>query len=126
MNFLKKHYKSILTYTLLISGALAVVLGNTTAVQLGVSGILWSLTVFMLVWIANERNKKELMLFNEDAELILKDVAQKGENSEYFNVYNIEIINKLRLKLIKKHKKQITSFSILGVILLIIGIMCLI
>lgn len=126
MKFFKKYYKSILSCALLILGALTVILGGSTSVQLGVSGIFWSLAVFVLVWIAYEKNKQELKLFNEDAELILKDVATKGENSEYFNVYNIEIINKLRSKMIKKHKKQITSFSLLGVILSIIAIISLI
>ena len=53
MKKISKYKLSILAITLLCVGASAVVFGNSFAVQGGVAGIAWGLSVFILAYATN-------------------------------------------------------------------------
>ncbi len=126
MKVLQKYSKAILAGILLLCGVLAIMLGKSIAVQFGVGCICWAGCVFVLTWICCIRQKDDLEAFDVEAREILEDIAKNGENSKYFVYYNIDRIENLRKKLIKRQRKQIISFSIIGAMLIIIAIICMI
>ena len=126
MKNLSKYTKHIIAIIFLITGALCVLVGNTLKVQGGFTCLFWGLATLILIWIGYNKNKSSLEQFDMDANEILQDIATKGPESQYYQFYNIQIINKLRKKFVRKQTKQITSCSILAVVLLIMAIVCMV
>ena len=67
-----------------------------------------------------------IIQFDQEAQEILKDIATRGSESEYFLYYNHDIINRLRKKFAKRQRKQLTGIAVLGVVLIITGILCIV
>lgn len=126
MKNLSKYTKHIVAVIFLIAGALCVLIGNNLKVQGGLTCLFWAISTLILIWIGYSKNKLNLEKFDTDANEILQDIATKGAESEYYQFYNIQIINKMRKKFVRRQTKQIASCSILAVILLIIAIVCMI
>ena len=122
MDKIKKYTKQIIAGILLIAGVIAVIFGKNLAIQLGVSCFCWGLSLAIMILVTKSKQEQDLIQFDNTAREILQDIALNGEESEYFQFYNIEIINNLRLKLTKKHKKQIISCCVFCTVLLIIAI----
>ena len=125
MKKISKYKLSILAITLLCVGAIAVVFGNSFAVQGGVAGIAWGLSVFILAYATNERNNKALADFDKECDEIVQDIMTNKENSDYFGLVDFDKINKERGSIIKKSKKQVHSCCILGAALIIGAILCI-
>ena len=126
MKNLSKYTKHIIATIFLIAGGLCVLIGNDLKIQCGLTCLFWGIATLILIWIGYNKNKVSLENFDMDANEILQDIATRGAESEYYQFYNIQIINKLRKKFVRKQTKQITSCCILAVILLIIAIVCMI
>ena len=126
MKNLTKYKKQILMAMLLISGALFAVLGQNLKVQGGGACITWGIAVLVAVWINREKQLDELEVFDIEANEVLADIALNGEKSEYFQFYNIDIVNNLRKKMVKKQQRQTVSCAILGVVLIITAIVCIV
>ena len=126
MKNLSKYTKHIFASIFLIAGALCVLIGNNLKVQGGLTCLFWSISILIWIWVGYNKNKLDLEQFDRDANEILQDIATKGPESEYYQFYNIQIINKLRNKKVRKQTKQIASCSVLVIVLFIIAIACLI
>ncbi|MBQ7798667.1 MAG: hypothetical protein IJ371_06055 [Clostridia bacterium] len=126
MEKLTKYRYYILLAILFIVGAMAVVLGKNLAIQGGVASICWGIAIFVIILITKQHQEQEITNFDMQAKEILEDIAEYGEQSEYFTYYNIDVINKIRAMLLKKHSKQIVSCTIFGVVLIIIAIICMV
>ena len=126
MSKLKNYSKVIFIAILICAGGLSAVFMPNDALKGGISCLLFGVAILVVAWIAVDRNKQELNDFNEEANEILLDIAENGEKSQYYHFYNIQIIDKLRKKLQKKHTKQLVSFVALGIIFIIIAIMCMV
>ena len=126
MKNIGKYKKHILMVSLIILGAIVALINVNKKVQGGIACICWGLAVLVMVWINKQHQGQELNEFDIESKEILEDIVANGENSPYYHFYNIEIVNKLRLKLIKKHSKQTISCTILGIVLLITAIICMV
>ena len=126
MSKLSKYKKQILMAVLLISGALFALLGQNFKVQGGGACVSWGLAVLVAVWINKQRQLQQLDDFDTEAQDVLQDIALNGEKSQYFQFYNIEIVNNLRKKMVKRQQKQTASCAILGVVLLLTAIICIV
>ena len=125
MEKLKKYKEGILVGGLLLASVLAVILGKTIAIQGGIACLCWGLAVFVCSYIAKKRGDQQIIEFDAEVTAVLEDIANNGEDSEYYGLLDIEIANKTRKKLIKRIKKQIIGCVILGVILIITSILCM-
>lgn len=122
-----KRYKNIIIILLLlIAGAIAIVVGKSLAVQGGIACLCWGIMVFVIAWVTKQRNDEELKQFDISVTEMLKDIATNEENSEYYGMVDIADANKMREKLIKKHRKQVVSCTVIGVILIITCILCIV
>lgn len=122
-----KRYKNIIIIlVLLIAGAIAIVAGKSLAVQGGIACLCWGIMVLVIAWITKQRNDEELKQFDISVTEMLKDIATNEENSEYYGMVDIADANKMREKLIKKHRKQVVSCAVMGVILIITCILCVV
>ena len=126
MDKIIKYKKEILIVILLLSGAAAFIFGNKLWIQAGIGCTCWGVAVLVISYITKLRNEDELIKFERSAQEILKDISEKGADSEYYTMYNFQILNNARAKLIKNNKKQFISCLILGVVLLIIAVMCIV
>ncbi len=107
---------------LLVLGACAIVFGNNIKIQFGLGGLLWGAAMAIVSLIAKQKSEQELMDFDEGARLILKDVAENQEESEYFG-YNIDMLNTARKKIEKKQLKQNIAFWVITAVLFVVAIM---
>lgn len=114
--------KLVFIIILLVLGACAIVFGNNIKIQFGLGGLLWGVAMAIVSFIAKQKSEQEMMDFDVGSQLILKDVAENQEQSEYFG-YNIEMFNKARKKLEKKHRKQIFAFCALTVVMFVVAIL---
>ncbi|MFQ6723943.1 MAG: hypothetical protein ACLRFE_01230 [Clostridia bacterium] len=119
---LKRYSKLIFIGILVIAGGFTAVFGKNIAVQCGVSFLCWGVAILILTWTTYIRNQQEMYDFDEDANKILQDIAINGTNSEYYHIYNIDIIDKMRKKISKRNNKQIVSCCIVGIVFLILAI----
>ena len=121
MKNLKENTRLIAIVALLIGGACAVVFGNNMKIQGGLGALCWGIALILFTSIAKDKNEQELQDFDEGAHLIMQDIAINQEESEYFG-YNVEMFNKARLKIEKKHRRQIISFGAFSAILIIVAL----
>ena len=126
MEKLKKYPKVVLTIILVIAGVCLALFIPNEKIGGGLGCLFFGLAILVVAWIAIEKNYQNLKDFDIEANEILTDIAQKGENSEYYHFYNIEIIKKLRNKLQKKQVKQVTSLCVLSVLFIVISIICMV
>lgn len=126
MKKLLKNKKMLLLIALGIMGAISVIFGKTIVIKGGLALLFWSLAVFTAVSINNDKNMRDLIEYDEQAKLILIDIDEKGEESEYYTIYNADILNAIRAKEVKKQNKQRISCIILGIILMITCFICFI
>lgn len=126
MNWLKRNQMVIIVGALLIVGACTVIFGKTLKVQGGVTCLCWGIAVLVLAYNTYNKNQWHLDEFDKESKEILKDVAINGEESEYYGLVDINIMNKQRTKLAKNLRKQVVSCVIFGTILLISCILCMI
>lgn len=125
MENLAKYKMYIFTSVLLIAGALFALIGNNVETQAGGACLSWGLAIFMLTIINRKKQSSELDSFDINSREILQDIADKGPYSQYYQFYNIDIINKQRKKLLKKHTKQTTTCAIVGIVLVITAMICI-
>lgn len=118
--------KVIFASVLVLAGVGTAILGRTPIVQGGVTCLLLGLAVFVVALISFGKNKISLAEFDTEAQDILQDIATKGPESEYYQFYNIQIMNKLRHKFVKKQRKQTFGIIALGVLLIISAIICMV
>ena len=121
-----KYGDKILVGIFVVIAVLCALLGNGTKVQAGGSCLALGIAIMCLAWVVKSIGDKQLFDFEVEGTAILKDIAEKDENSEYYGVFNFEILNKMRNKLIKRNRKQMVSCLSLGAILIIIAIICII
>ncbi len=126
MKKLLKNKKMVLLIALGIMGAISVIFGKTIVIKGGLTLLFWSLAVFTAVLINNDKNIQDLIEYDEQAKLILIDIAEKGEESEYYNIYDADILNAIRAKEVKKQNKQRISCIVLGAVLMIACFVCVI
>ena len=124
--FIKKYVKEIICVILFLLGVLFLVVGKNNFVQGGLSCACWAGCVFVMRTISKQKGIETINCFDKEVQEILKDIEINGTNSEYYGVVDINIINKQRLKFVKKVNKESISFAILGIILIIICILCVI
>ena len=121
MKNIKSNLKLTAIIVLLALGACAIVFGNNIKIQGGLGGLLWGFAMVIVTLIAKQKNEQEMADFDMGAELILRDVAENQEESESFG-YNIEMFNKARKKMEKKHRKQFFAFCALTVVMFVVAI----
>ena len=126
MKMIQKYKVGIIIGILVIVGICTVIWGKTMAVQGTITSVCWGVAVLIFAGILNKQSKQELEQFEEESNDILKDIASNGEESPYFGQLDIETVNKIRIKLQKKLRKQVVGCAGLGVVLLIIAIICII
>ena len=126
MEKLKKYRNTIIISILLIAGAIAVVFGKSLAVQGGIAGIAWGCALLIFAIMIKKRNDKELEQYDVEMTEILKDIASKEEDSEYYGLVDISRANKDRAKIVKKQRKQVVSCAIIGVLLIVLAIVCIV
>jgi len=122
----QKNSRAIFAGVLFIIGACAAIIGRNAAVKAGVACLFWGFAIFIIAWIAFDKNKTELTDFDKNAREILGDIATNGAQSEYYQQYNIQIINKLRRKVVRRQRKQEFGIVALGFVLLMAAIVCMI
>lgn len=121
-----KYREEVLVLILLcVAGCFAIFAKNPN-IKAGVSCLFFGFAVLDISWIVNKRASKELFNFEIESKEILKDLALRGQESEYFGSVDIDVINKLRAKLIKRNRKQVASCAVLGIILIITAIICMV
>lgn len=121
-----KYREEILVVILLfVAGCFAIFVKNPN-IKAGISCLFLGFAVMVVSYIASKRANKELFNFEIESKEILKDLALRGQESEYFGVMDINAINKLRTKLIKRNRKQVISCAVLGIILIITAIICMV
>lgn len=113
-------------FALLIIGVFTIIFGHNLVIQGGITCVCWALAVAVIIAIAKTKNEQELLEFDQQAREILEDIALLGEESEYFPFYNIDIVNNIRFKLLKKHKKQAISLITLCAVLVVMAICCMV
>ena len=126
MEKLNRYKKHILMAVLIIAGIATVVFVKNVKIQGGLSCLCLGLAILVAVWINRDKQNQELINFDIEANEILEDIANLGLDSKYYSYYNIDVINNLRAKMLKKHKKQTISCALLGVVLLIIAVICIV
>lgn len=120
-------YKNIILIAILvIVGIVAIIFGNTIAIQGGISGASWGLALLIVSYIAKQKNQIEEINFENTANEIARDIAENGANSEYFTSYNVVILNKMRSKMLKRHKKQFISCFAFAIALFMLAILCIV
>ena len=126
MEKLNRYKKHILMAVLIIAGIATVVFVKNVKIQGGLSCLCLGLAILVAVWINRDKQNQELINFDIEANEILEDIANLGLDSKYYSYYNIDVINNLRAKMLKKHNKQTISCALLGVVLLIIAVICIV
>ena len=126
MKKIKEYKNQIIISFLIVIGLVGVIFGKGPAVQGGIFGISWGVALLYLRYISNGIKSKGLQEYDEQARLILTDINEKGEQSEYFAYYNIDVLQLNRRKLEKKYNKQSSSFVVLAVVMFIIAFICII
>lgn len=120
-----KYSDEVFLGILLIIAVVLVLVANGNNVLVGCGCVALGLAILEIGWIVKKKADKEMFNFEIESHEILKDIAEKEQDSEYFGIFDIESINKLRIKLDKRNKKQIRGCVALGIILIIIGIICM-
>ena len=119
-----KYQKALWAAILFLVGCCSVVFGKSLAIQGGISCACWGVAVFIMSVIGLSRNQKVVDSFDIEAREILRDIAQNGVDSDYYMHYDIEKLNRIKYKLLKRQRKQIFSFWATGTIFIIIAILC--
>ena len=125
MRNFKYREETLVIILLCIAGAFAIFAKNPTA-KAGVCCLFLGFAVMSIAWIVNKKASKEMFNFEIESKEILQDIALYGQESEYFGLYDISTINKLRAKLIKQNRKQLISCVVFGMILIITAIICMV
>ena len=120
-----KNLEIIIIGILLCAIVVFVVFIKNVHIKAGISCLTLGIIVFIISWSVNTRSARELANFETEGYEILQDIAINGQASQFYGVYDINILNKLRTKLIKRNKKQLISCIITGVVLIICGIFCM-
>lgn len=126
MKNIQKYSKEICAGVLFLIGVCSVVFGESLAIQGGLTCACWSVAVLIMAWIDVGRNQTAEEVFDYESREILRDIAEKGVDSEYYMHYDIDKLNSLKAKMLKRQRKQLFSFIAFGVILLIIAILCVV
>lgn len=125
MKNFKYREEMLVVILLCVAGCFAIFAKNSN-IKAGVSCLFLGFAVLVISWIASKRANKELLNFEIESKEILKDLALRGQESEYFGSMDINVINKLRAKLIKQNRKQVIGCVALGIILIITAIICMV
>lgn len=126
MNKISKHKKGILLAILGIAGVVAIIFGKTVAVQGGVAGICWGIALVMVAYSSNERSEREIKELDKTAKYMMLDIQEKGVESDYYTVFDIDALNKAKYKVLKKQKKQFMGCIGFGVVLIILAFVCIV
>ena len=126
MEKLTKYKKHILMSALIVAGVLCVVLGKNNIIRGGVACLFLGLSVLVMTWITSDNQNKALNEYDKYAKDILIDIANKGEESEYYSMFNIEILNNIKFDIEKKYKRQIIGCFALSAVLFVIAAVCII
>ena len=119
MKNFKEHFFGIIIGVFICLGGCSVVFGNNLVVQGGLTSLFWSIALFVFGYITIGKNERELYEFDVQSKSILVDIGTRGVESDYFGVYDLAMINKLRAKYVKKLHNQVIGVFSIAVILLI-------
>ena len=122
MKKVRINFKIVIMIALFAIGACAIVFGNNIKIQGGIGCLFWGAAMVIVSLVAKQKSEEELQDFDEGAYLILQDVAENQEESEYFG-YNIEMFNSARKKIVKKQRKQNIAFWVITAVLFVVAIM---
>ena len=119
MKKIKEHLFGIIIAIFLCMGACTVVFGKSQVVQGGLTSLFWAVALLLFGYITMIKNECNLQVFDIQSKDILVDIGVNGVDSDYYGVYDIESLNKIREKYIKRSRKQVFSVFIMGIILII-------
>ena len=116
---IKEHILGIIIALFLCLGVCTVVFGKNVIVQGGLTCLFWGVALFVFAYITKKRDEKDLNLFDIESREILADIGVNGVDSDYYGVYDISTLDKLRAKRVKKSRKQLFGVSSIAVVLMI-------
>jgi len=119
-----KHMDKIVLAILLGAVIVFVAFVKNPNIKAGGSCLFLGLAVLYISWCVYKMANQELFNFEVESKEILVDIASNGVASEYYGIYNIEVVNKLRNKLIKRNRKQLIGCIALGIIFIVVAIIC--
>ncbi len=126
MKFVKKYSKEILILVFLCLGLFTLIVGKNNFVQFSLTCISWSVALFLIASVREERGVEEILTFDKQAQEMIEDIEINGKNSEYYEVFDETIYNENRLKRIKQLRRQNRISKIFAIILIITSILCMI
>lgn len=119
MSKIREHIFGIIITIFIIMGGCTVVFGKTQLVQGGLTSLFWAVALFVFGYITMRKNERELQLFDVQSREILIDIGTNGVDSDYYGMYDVKSINKLRRKYEKKLRKQVLGVFSVAIILII-------
>ena len=119
MKKIREHIFGIIIAMFICMGACTVVFGKNLLVQGGLTSLFWSIALFIFGYITIARNERELESFDAQSKAILIDIGVNGVNSDYYGVYDVTTLDKMRAKRAKKLRKQVFGVFTIAVILII-------
>lgn len=119
MKKIREHIFGIIIAIFICMGACTVVFGKSLLVQGGLTSLFWAVAMFIFGYITMGKNQKELELFDAQSKEILIDIGENGVESDYYGVYDITTLDKLRTKRVKKLRKQVFGVFAIATILII-------
>ena len=124
--YLKEHLKEFLIVGFLCLGLLTLVVGKNNFVQFSLTCISWSVALFLIARLREQKGVEEILAFDKEAQEIMEDIEINGKNSEYYEVFDEINYNVNRLNRIKQLRRQNRFSKIFAIILLITSILCMI
>lgn len=124
--YIKEHLKEILIVAFLCLGLLTLVVGKNNFVQFSLTCISWSVAMFLIASLREQKGVEEILAFDKEAQEMLEDIEIKGKESEYYEVFDEITYNVNRLNRIKQLRRQNRFSKIFAIILLITSILCMI
>ena len=125
MKKVREHIFGIIIAIFICMGACTVVFGKSLLVQGGLTSLFWAVAMFVFAYITMVKNQKELELFDAQSKAILIDIGVNGVNSDYYGVYDVTTLDKIRAKREKKLRKQVFGVFTIAVILIICAFICI-
>ena len=124
--YIKEHLKEFLIVGFLCLGLLTLVVGKNNFAQFSLTCISWSVALFLIARLREEKGVEEILAFDKEAQEMLEDIEIKGKDSEYYEVFDEITYNVNRLNRIKQLRRQNRFSKIFAIILLITSILCMI
>lgn len=115
----REHILGIIIAIFVCMGASTVVFGKTQLVQGGLTALFWAIALLIFGYITMRKNERELENFDTLSKDILIDIGTNGVESEYYGVYDLTMLNRMRAKHAKKLRKQVRGVFTIGIILMI-------